>query len=156
MTPRNAILRRKLQAAQECLHTTLVTKPEDFTETSATGPYHQYNWIQWCFCSAWCFWVLKRRKALPEINRMLQTNHLSLSYNGAKKDRPRAKFIIIMCYQRGGTERGDVTCHVTRDRTLLIGINSKASEFPARAGRGGATKWFKLQAFITFWPTAWH
>jgi hypothetical protein len=44
---------------------------------------------------------------------MLQTNPPSLSYHGAKADRSPAKYIIIMCYQSGGTERGDVTCHVT-------------------------------------------
>jgi len=84
---------------------------------------------------------------------MLQTNHFSKSNNGEKKGRRSAKFIIIMCYQSCGTERGDVTCHVRRDRTLLIGVNSKPSKFPASTGRGESTK---LQAFITFWPTAWH
>ena len=55
-----------------------------------------------------------------------------------------------MRYQSGGTERGDVACHVRRDRTPLIGVNSKASKFPGSTGRGEATKWLKLQAFITF------
>jgi len=81
---------------------------------------------------------------------MLQKNHLSMSNNGEKKGRRSAKFIIIMCYQSCGTERGDVTCHVRRDRTLLIGVNSKPSKFPASTGRGESTKWLKLQAFITF------
>jgi hypothetical protein len=58
--------------------------------------------------------------------------------------------VRIMLYQRGGTVRGDVTCHVRRDRTLLIGVKSKASKFPAGTGRGKATKWLKLQVFITF------
>jgi len=87
---------------------------------------------------------------------MLQTNHLSMSNNGEKKDRRSVKFIIIICYQSCGTERGDVTCHVRRDRTLLISVNSKSSKFPANTGRGESTKWLTLQASITFWPTAWH
>jgi hypothetical protein len=78
------------------------------------------------------------------------TDHLLLSNNGEKNGRRSAKFIIVMRYQSGGTERGDVTCHVRRDRTLLFGVNSKATKFPASTGRGEAAKWFKLQVFITF------